>query len=305
MLSGLNGSTEQYLADLDRIQSSLDQVQRQISSGVRVGIPSDDPAAVPSILSTQSQIAATTQFQSNLNDLKSELDGGDSALQQAVQLVEQAISLGAQIGNDLTDTARNDLLQQVQAVESQLVDISRTAVNGRYIFSGDSDSKPLYAYDPTQPNGVVQLATATSTRIITGPGGGIIWQPKTAQDIFDARNPDGSPATGNVFAAIGALASALQNNNASSVQSIQDGLKAADDYLNQQLGLYGIAEARVVDAQDSSSSALVNERQQLSTLRDTDVAASAMELSQLELRQQAALSARAEMQPQSLFQYLA
>jgi len=305
MLSRVNGATEQYLTDLDRIQSNLDQVQRQISSGVRVGIGSDDPGAVPSILSIQSQIAANNQLQSNLNDLKSELDSGDSALQQAVTLVEQAISLGAQTQNPLTDTARNDLLQQVQGILSQLVDISGTVVDGRYIFSGDLDTKPLYTYDPTQPNGVVQLATAQSTRIVTEPGGVMIWHANTAEDIFDARNPDGTPATSNVFAAVGALATALQNNDTSTIQAIRDQLTAADDHLNQQLGLYGIAENRVSGAQDVSSSALINEKQRLSTLRDTDVAGAALELNQLQLQQEAALSARAKMQPQSLFDYLA
>jgi flagellar hook-associated protein 3 FlgL len=305
MLPSVKGSTEKYLADLDRIQATMDLVQRQVSSGVRVERPSDDPAAVSSILDKQSQIAASTQAQSNLNQLTTELDTGDSALQQAIKSVEQAISLSTQAGSTLSSSQSATLLQQAQDIQSQLVNASRTVVDGRYIFSGDLDQQPLYAVDATKPNGVAQLASAISTRAVADPGGGTIWTAKTAQEIFDARNADGSVAQGNVFAAVGSLITALKNNDASAAQAAGDSLKAADDHLNQQLGLYGIAQNRVADSLNSTANRLVTEKQDLSSLRDTDVASAAVELSQITLQQQAALSARAKVPPQSLFDYLA
>jgi len=305
MLPRVNGSTEKYLADLDRIQAAMDLVQRQMSSGVRVERPSDDPAAVSSILDKQSQIAASTQAQSNLNQLKTELDTGDSALQQAIKAVEQAISLSTQAGSTLSASQSATLLQQAQDIQSELVNASRTVVDGRYIFSGDLDQRPLYALDAAQPNGVAQLASATSTRAVSDPGGGIIWTAKTALEIFDTRNADGSVAPGNVFAAVGSLITALKNNDTSAAQAAGDSLKAADDHLNQQLGLYGIAQNRVADAVNATASRLVTEKQDLSGLRDTDVASAAVELSQITLQQQAALSARAKVPPRSLFDYLA
>lgn len=301
----LNGSTEKYLADLDRIQATMDLVQRHLSSGVRVELPSDDPAAVSSILAKQSQIAANTQAQSNLNQLKTELDMGDSALQQAIKAMERAISLSAQAGSTLSVPQTAILLQQAQDIQSELVNASRTMVDGRYIFSGDLDQQPLYAVDSTQPNGVAQLASTTSTRAISDPVGGTIWVARTAQEIFDARQTDGSAAAGNVFAALGLLITALQNNDTSTMQAIRDSLKAADDHLNQQLGLYGIAQNRVADALNTTNNRLVAEKQDLSGLRDTDVAGAAVELSQIMLQQQAALSARAKAPPRSLFDYLA
>ena len=91
MLPAVNGPSEQFLTDLDQIQSAMNTVQRQLSSGLRVGQASDDPSAVSSILETQSEIAQNTQAQTNLNQVKTELLTGDSSLQQAVTLVEQAI----------------------------------------------------------------------------------------------------------------------------------------------------------------------------------------------------------------------
>src|ERR1035437_2665784 len=92
MLPAVNGPSEQFLTGLDRIQSAMNTVQRQLSSGFRVGLASDDPSAVPSILKTQSEIAQNNQAQTNLNQVKTELLNGDSSLQQAVALVEKARS---------------------------------------------------------------------------------------------------------------------------------------------------------------------------------------------------------------------
>lgn len=306
MLPRVNGSTESYLADLDRIQSNLDTIQRQVSSGIRVGLASDDPSAVPGILEAQSQIAADQQSQTNLNLVKADLQTGDGALQQAVTLVEQAISLGARGANLAPPDPQYSVLEkQVQSIQEQLVQISATSANGRYIFSGDLEGQALYTLDNTQPTGVRQLAPARSTLVIADTDGTPLWKPITAQDIFDARNPDGTPAAGNVFAAVNSLVSAMQSQNDQAAQTAIGMLKSADEHLNLQLGLYGIAENRASDALDTASKSLTNEQQALSTDRDTDVASAAIQLSQLTLQQQAALSARAKISQLSLFDFLA
>jgi flagellar hook-associated protein 3 FlgL len=280
-------------------------VQRQLSSGVRVGLASDDPSAVPGILESVSQIARNTQTLTNLNQVKSELQTGDSALQSVVTTLEQAINLGTQGANTQDASQRAVLAQQVQGIQQQLVALSNTSDNGQYVFSGDLDGQPLYALDATQPEGVKQLATATSTRTITDGGGATIWVPRTAHEIFDAKNANGTPASGNVFAAVNNLLLALQNNDPTAAATAIDSLKSADDHVNQELGFYGIAENRLADTVNSINNSLVNEKQALGDQRDADVAGDAIELSQVSTQQQAALAAGAKISKLSLFDYLA
>jgi len=306
MLPPVNGPSDQFLTNLDQIQSVMNTVQRQLSSGLAVGQASDDPSAVPSILNTLSQIAQNTQAQTNLNQVNTQLQTGDSSLQQAVTLIEQAITVATQTGSP-GDTATQNatLAAQVQSIQEQLVNLSNASVNGRYIFSGDSGQQPAYALDSTQPNGVQQVSTANSTQVITDANGNPLWTPMTAHQIFDARNADSSNAAGNVFAAVNALLTALQNNNSSAATASVASLKTADDYLNQQLGLIGIAENRVTDATTAASQSVTTEQQNLGTLRDADTAGDAVEVTQLNTQQQAALSARATMSQYNLFDFLA
>jgi flagellar hook-associated protein 3 FlgL len=306
MLPAVKGPSEQFLADLDRIQSAMNTVQRQLSSGLRVGQASDNPSAVPSILETQSDIARNNQAQTNLNQVKAELQSGDSSLGQAVALIEKAIALAAQGGSNLnTNTQTADLALQVQGIQEQLVGLSNTNVGGRFIFSGDAGQQAAYALDSTQPDGVRQLAPAQSTLAIDDADGNALWRPMTAQQIFDARDAGGTAATGNVFAAVNSLLTALQNNDRPAALAAMDSLKAADDHLNQQLGLIGIAENRVADAATAAAKSVTTEKQYLGSLRDADTAGDALAMTQLNTQQQAALSARAKMSQYSLFDFLA
>ncbi len=300
MLLPVNGSSQMFLSGLARIEATLTDAQDEVSSGVRVRTPADDPSAVPSILDIQARIGRYTQAQANLDQVRTELENGDSALQQAITAVEQAITIAAQGASDTT-RSYPALLSQAQAIQQQLVSISRTAVTGRYIFSGDDDQAPLYELDPTGVNGVRLLGPAVSTRVVTDQNGAAIWLAKTAQDIFDPVNSPGN----SVFAAINDLVQALNAGDPGATARAGDELTAAHDYLSQQLGLYGIAETRVSDAHDHAAASIVQEQQRLSELRDSDVAAQAIRISQATLQQQAALSARAAISQLSLFDFLA
>jgi len=306
MLPSVSGANQQYLSDLQRMNSQLTDVTRELSSGLRVNTVSDDPFAVVPIMQDQTQITQLNQFQTNLNNLKPELETADSALQQAMQNVESAISIASQSTSPMMDAAgRSQLVNQVQGILTNLVNLSATSAGGRYVFSGDLDHQPLYALDSTQPTGVKQLATANSTRVITDLNGSPIWVGKTASEIFDDRNPDTTPANDNVFAAVNSLLTALQAGDTTAAQASITNLQAADDHLNQELGYYGIGESRINDNLTQVSSSLVSVQTDMSTLRDADMATAAVQLNQLTVQQQAALSARAKVTGLNLFDFLA
>ena len=300
MFPNINGTTQTYLANLEKDQKQLQQAQAQISSGMRLQQPSDDPAAVAEILQTQAALARNKQIQNNLGGVKTEVDTADSVLQTAVQSVENAISLAAQ-GATSTASAetRTNLAQQVAGLQQTLVGISQTNVNGHYIFSGDQDNQPPYQLDPNQPNGVTQLVTGSATRVIQSVDGTSFAVAKTAQEIFD------SPA-GSVFAAIQALQTALVNNDTAGITAASDSLKAADTHLNGQLAFYGTVENRVQDATTLAQKFQTQQETELNQVRDADIPTLAIEISQLQIQQQASMSVEANLaQQKNLFSFLA
>jgi flagellar hook-associated protein 3 FlgL len=300
MFPNISGTTQQYLADLERNQSQLQTAQSQVSSGLRVSKPSDDPAAIAEILQTQAAISRNTQIQTNLGSVKTEVDTADSVLQTAVQAVENAISLAAQgTGTTATADVRATLAQQVSGLQQTLVGISATTVNGRYIFSGDQDNQAPYQLDASQPNGVKQTVTGAATRVIQSADGTSFAVAKTAQDIFD------SPSA-SVFAAMQALATALTNNDQPGIAAASDSLKTADTHLNGQLAFYGTVENRVQDATDLAQKFQTQQQTELSQVRDADIPTVATQLSQLQIEQQASMQVEATVsQMKNLFSFLA
>jgi len=306
MFPNISGSTQAFLANLAAIQLRMQQAQAQVSSGLRVQQAADDPTEIAEILQLQGDLAQNQQIQSNLNSVSSMLGTADSALQSALQAVENATSLGTQ-GANSTATAdeRANLAQQVAGVLQTLVGISNTTFNGRYIFSGDLDTQPAYEVDPTQPEGVKQLVSAPATQVVVDVNGTAISVSRTAQEIFDVRDANGNPATGNVFAAVNSLLTALQNNDQAGIAQSVIALQSADQYLNGQLAFNGQAENSISAATTLAQQFQTQETANLSQLRDADVAAVAVQLNQEELQNQAALSAESTLlQQRDLFGYI-
>src|ERR1022692_3890409 len=82
-------------------------------------------------------------------------------------------------------------------------------------------------------------------------------------------------------------------------------LQSAGAYLNRQLAFYGEAQDRIAAATDLAQKFQTQQQGQLSSLRDADIPTVAVQLSQSQLDQQAALSAEANIaQQKNLFSYL-
>jgi len=306
MFPNISGSSEAFLASLNNTQLQIQQSQAEVSSGLAVTQASDDPTEIAEILQLQGNISQSQQIQSNLNSVSSQLGTADAALQTAVQAVENVTSLGSE-GANSTATAdqRTALAQQVSGILQALVGIANTEVDGQYIFSGDQATQPMYQLDPNQPNGVQQLFSASATQVIVDAAGTSIPVAKTAQQIFDAQDANGNPTTGNVFAAVSSLATALQNNDQTGISNAVVALQSADEYLNQQLAFYGQAQDSISSASTVAQQFQTEESSELGQMRDADVASVAVQLNQEQLQNQAALSAESSiLQQRDLFGYL-
>ncbi len=104
--------------------------------------------------------------------------------------------------------------------------------------------------DFSNPNGVDRLVTTQSTRLIQDASGITFAVSKTAQDIFDHRNPDDSLASDNIFAAVNSLRVALANNDQPGINAAIASIKTAQDYLSQQLAFYGGVQNQISNALD-------------------------------------------------------
>ena len=305
MVTNLSPASQAFLVNIERVQQQVADATQQVSSGRRVNVASDAPDEVDAILQLRADIARNSQIKSNLGLAKADADAADAALTSASQLMDRAITLGSQGATFTLDASgRQSIAAEVQSLQDQMLAISRTTVQGRYIFSGDSDNSPAYASDPSAATGVDRLLTAPATQRVEDPSGGSFAVGKTAQDIFDHRNDDDSLASDNVFAALNNLRTALENNDTDGITAAVGALHDASDHLNASQAFYGSVQNRIADATNYADQYDVQLQTELSQKQDADVAQEAMLMSQGNIQLEAAFQMQAKMPHTSLFDFL-
>jgi flagellar hook-associated protein 3 FlgL len=300
MISSLDPAAQSFLAGLGQIQQKMDTAQAQLTTGLAINNDSDAPDQIADLWQTRSNLDQADQITSNLNQVQTEVNTGESVLQSAVTLVEQAETLGAQGASDTVDAnTRQDLAESLGSVLQQLVAVANTQVAGRYIFSGDDDQQAPYSIDLTQANPISSYQGTASTRQIQGADGSTFSVGLTAQQIFDS-----SDATQSVFTSITSLMQGLQNNDDTSINSALADVQSSDTYLNQQLAFYGTTQDRVQSGVTFAQNYTTQLQTQLSGIQDANAAEAATNLTEAQTQYQAALQSRAQIPNTSLFNYL-
>jgi flagellar hook-associated protein 3 FlgL len=306
MITGLSAANDQFLASLNILQSNLSQADEELSSGYRVNQASDAPQSIEDIFESRAALGQDTQTTQNLNIIQGQVQAADAGVQSAIQLLDQAVSLGTQGASTTSSTSsQQTLATQVQAIEAQLVAISNTQVGGVYVFSGDASGSPPYQVDTSSATGVDRLITPQqSTLQIAGPSGVTFQVSMTAQDLFDQRDSNDNPTANNAFAALNSLSQALASGDTTSITQAVNVLQGAASYVNDQTGFYGAAENNITSALNLAQMFQTQDQTQLSTLEDADTATLAVQVTQASTAIDAAMSAEAHMPTSTLFDYL-
>lgn len=311
MIRTFSATTETFLTNLDLIKQRASKDSEQLSSGYAVTEASDSPSDVVSLLRVTNDMAQVGQVADNLGRLKTEVDSGESALENAVSLMQNANVLAAQaLGVGQTADTLKALAVQVQNLQQQMLGLSQTNAGGHYIFSGDDDLQPQYTMTPTAPatvdpaTGMYQNFSTQASQQITDVVGGTFTASGTAQDIFDQRDASNTPTANNVFAALQQLYTGLMNDDTNAVTQSVGNIKSAGVYLNNQLAFYGSVQNRISSSMTMATKYQTQYTQQISAIRDTDAAAAASDLQACSTQEQAALTAQANFAPKSLFDYL-
>mgnify|MGYP002624579433 CR=1 FL=1 len=305
MNTSLDPKARSFLTSLNQIQSRNERAQSQITSGRRVQQPSDDPAGVSRILSLATQVERTGRLRGDLELVRGEVEAADSALQQAVRLLEKAGSLSAQGASEILPPDKRALLAvEARDLLQSLVGITQTSVNGRYLFGGDQDRVAPFEFDPSVAGGVRQVQNAPASRRIANLAGDTFPVDRTAGQIFDARKADGSPEEHNVFGAVSELIAALESNDTAALSSLVRKLRSAGDHVNHELSRYGLVHNRLSTEIELTQSTELQLRTRLSEVQDTDMTSAILELTQTRQQLEAAISARGQMPRSTLFDIL-
>ena len=119
-------------------QTKLATLQQQISTGVRLTRPSDDPAASTRVLELQEVVSIQEQYQVNIDSADTRLRLQEDALGSLANLSHRLRELAIQANNGANDaTALRAIAIEVDEILEDMVSLGNTRdANGDFLFAG-------------------------------------------------------------------------------------------------------------------------------------------------------------------------
>lgn len=139
------------------IQENMTRVartQEKMSTGRAILRLSDDPPSLSQLLNVRGNIAMNQQYMRNITDGLCYLNGTDTALGTAGELLQKALKYAIQGANGTL--APDDMAaigEQIDKMIDEMVDIANTTVGGKYIFAGTQNSQPPFERFDTEVGG--------------------------------------------------------------------------------------------------------------------------------------------------------
>ncbi len=154
---------------------------QQVSSGIRVHKPSDDPTAQKTILNQNSLISRFDAQLSVVSSTRTTLSEANNRLLDAQQLLVEAKGIALQARDADDDAVKSAFVTQLNGILSQLEVIANSQSNGEYLFSGtDLSTQPFNGV--TQGNPVYQ--GSFSSRAVNIAGGATMTVNDSGQNVF-------------------------------------------------------------------------------------------------------------------------
>lgn len=284
------------LTGIENTYSSYAQAQTQLSTGMQVNTPSDNPIALKQMLQLQQENSNYTQYGKIMTQAGNTLSSTDTALGSVTNLLQQVRTIALNAANGTNNMQSMQALgAQVGDILNQVVSIANTNQGGRYLFAGQR----------TQTLPVVSTASGYAYRGGTTATGDANMQ----VDIGT-----GEPITINVTAdqtlmpiiqTLTTLQSNISIGNQAAVS--QSDVANIDTQMNNLLAVRAdVGSTQNMITQEQQRNQLVSDGNTsvISQLGDTDVAKASIALQTAQTAYQAALLATSHNSQVSLLDYI-
>jgi len=142
--------SQNLLRNLESAQGRMDQLQNQLSSGLRINRPSDDPVGIQNALALKSNISNVEQWKNNADRALEYMNTTDSTLGGMTSMLQRVRELTLEGANgSLTVDDKAKLALEIDQIAAQIHLTANTQVGSKYIFSGTATDQELQKWVPS------------------------------------------------------------------------------------------------------------------------------------------------------------
>ncbi len=263
--------TNQLLRNINKNLGQMQGLQEQLSTGMKINRPSDDPVGITYSLRYRSDLSLNDRYQTNVDSATSWLDFNDTLLTQVGDIGKRIKELAVQGSNGTNpQVALDNIASEMKQLKEQLVDISNSQFKGKYVFNGQFTDKKTYdpSLDPATvitDSGDLDYAINTGIQLTVNlTGNNVFGFPPTG--VAAPKNEDD-----NLFHVIDQMVANLETGNYSGVAGQITALESRMDKVLTQQAEVGARVNRVELMQQRLKDLNVNLETLQSKTEDADM----------------------------------
>ena len=284
----------------DGIETAAERMikfQRQVSTGIKVAQPSDDPSATSTVISEKAAHASYEQYVQAGDSAESRLAVADTLLSDIISKLAAARSAILSVqGSETTDAQRENGAQELASLRDAILEDLTTSFRGTYMFGGAAGTVRPYSKDGS---GVVQPYDGSTRELTVDVDRN---RPVTVMFNGDAI-VDGGDAT-DLFQAFEDAIAAARAGDAEAAHTASHALQRAFDRASQVQSSVGTSLRAIADHTSRLQEAGRASTSRVAALEEANMAEAISGLQQAETAYNAALGAASHTTRRSLFDYL-
>ena len=288
----------QIATEMQSLDTSQNQLQAEVSSGLAVTQPSDNPAAMGQALNEIEQGRQTTQYIANANTALSVAQASGTGLTQLGDLSNQLASITTEASSGTVSASElQSYGAQVNQLLEQAVQLGNTQFAGAYLYGGTAVSSAPFTATRDASGDITSVAYA-------GNSGSASIPISTTSAIAPTTSGATNQAIASFMNQIVALRDALNAGDTATVSTTDTALSSSGDTLITATADNAAMQSRIEAEQSVQNSLSANLSTTISSLTSADLPNTMIKLTQAETAYQAVLQSSAKIMQTSLLQYI-
>jgi flagellar hook-associated protein 3 FlgL len=134
---------------LSGVQARLTKVQEQLSTGLQIVKPSDEPDKASLVTRLEGELARQASYQETLKSVNVRLTAEETALKNTSDVMYRIKELAVQAASDTVSAQdRQGIALEISTLREQILTLANSQdSNGNYLFSGSKAGEPAFSKD--------------------------------------------------------------------------------------------------------------------------------------------------------------
>lgn len=297
-----NSNSDQMLQRISDLNARQAKLQSQVTTGQRITLPEDDPAAMGRVLALKNEKSQLTQFDTNAKYALDLSNASFSAINEIKKISNRAGEISTLATGSISAESYDAYAEEVNQLIEQGTQLANSKLGNNYLFAGTNIANP--AYTRTPPTGDITSVTyAGDANQVTIP---------IADNATIA--PGTTAQTNNDIASflnhLVNLRDALKAKDETAIAAAKDNLTGSDTIPGDEnnivnaLSAQGAIQMRLEISSSQRTQRMDNIDKLVSGEVDVDMPVSITKLNQASIAYQAALQSASQIMRISLLDYL-